>query len=101
MMSAERKHTMNVRTLFVLVALFFFAALPVSAQSARISEDQARRIALQHVPNGTIEEIELDREDGRDVYEVEVRDPDGNEHDLEIDASTGAVLRAEVDRDDD
>jgi uncharacterized membrane protein YkoI len=42
-----------------------------------------------------------DDEDGRQVYEVEVLDPEGNEHDLEIDATSRAVLHAEADDDSD
>ena len=46
---------------------------------------------------GEIIEIELDDEDGRYIYEVEVIAEDGSEIELEIDASTGEVLKADVD----
>jgi uncharacterized membrane protein YkoI len=41
---------------------------------------------------GEIDDLELDRDLGRYVYEVEVHDADGREWDLDIDAKTGEVL---------
>lgn len=58
---------------------------------------KAADIALARVPGGTITEIELDREQGREVYEVEVRATDGREHDLVIDASDGSVISETID----
>lgn len=63
--------------------------------------EEAGRIALERVPGGTIESIERDRHLGKLVYEVDVRAPDGREHDLTIDASDGRVLSEEIDWDDD
>ncbi len=60
-------------------------ALPI----ARIME-----IALQAVP-GEIVEIELDRDDGRLIYEVEVLTGGGRVRKVDIDARTGAVLEIE------
>ena len=42
---------------------------------------------------------ELDREDGRVVYEIEFKS-NGMEYEYEIDASTGAVLKYDKERDD-
>lgn len=41
---------------------------------------------------GDVTDLELDRDLGRLVYEVEVRDAQGQEWDLELDAATGEVL---------
>ena len=60
-------------------------ALPV----ARIME-----IALEQAP-GEIVEVELDREDGRLIYEVEVLSGSGRVRQVDIDARTGAVLDIE------
>ena len=46
---------------------------------------------------GEILEIELDDEDGRYIYEVEVIGEDGSEIELEIDAGTGEVLETDID----
>ena len=44
-------------------------------------------------------ECELDRDDGRAVYEVEFK-ADGYEYSYEINATTGAIISQERDRDD-
>lgn len=80
-----------------LTAGMGFTASAAHAQDGLISIAEAERIALEHVPGGTIEEIERDRERGVIVYEVEVRAPNGVEHELVIDARTGRILRAEID----
>lgn len=64
-----------------------------------ISAEQAKKIALQNF-NGTIKELELDEDDGRLVYEIELIN--GNrEADIEIDAYTGKVLMLEIKTEDD
>jgi uncharacterized membrane protein YkoI len=68
-------------------------------QVTRITLEQAKAIALKAVPGGTIKDAELDNEDGNVVYEVEVIDQKGIEHDLVIDAGNGKVLVNEVDLD--
>ena len=62
-----------------------------------ISEEQARKIALEKV-NGKIVDFELDYDDGRPEYEIEIR-ADGKEYDLEIDGYTGKITKFEVDND--
>ncbi|BAH44923.1 hypothetical protein BBR47_39460 [Brevibacillus brevis NBRC 100599] len=64
-------------------------------QPVKISVEQAEKIALAKV-NGNI--IKLDEDDHHSVYEVEVRSAKGQEVDLEISSTTGAVL--DVDWDD-
>ena len=67
-----------------------------------IGEEKAREIALAKVPGGRVVKAEYDMEDGRIVYEVEVL-LNGVEHDFDIDALTGDVLKwdQELDEDDD
>lgn len=50
---------------------------------------------------GRILEVELEREDGRWVYEIEVLQADGRKCEVEIDAATARVLEVETDDDDD
>lgn len=78
-----------------------------SAKSGLISEDEAKDIAVGFVfPNGAGEaevrfyEIKLDYEKGEFVYEVEFS-VDGIEYELEIAASSGKVLDADIDNDKD
>lgn len=73
---------------------------PEEPTAERITEDEAKRIALEHA--GLTEaavkglRVELDREDND--YEVEFY-AKGLEYDYEIDATTGAILKAEQDKD--
>jgi len=63
-----------------------------------ISTDRAIEIALGQF-SGTVDDIELDTEDGRLIYEIEIESPSG-EADIEIDAYTGEVLVVDIDLDD-
>lgn len=45
---------------------------------------------------GQVMEVELDREDGRYVYEVKIIDSADKVHKLELDAASGDVLRHKV-----
>lgn len=44
-------------------------------------------------PQATIGETELEQEYGRYIYKVELRDPQGQKWDVDLDASTGEVLK--------
>lgn len=48
---------------------------------------------------GRVIEVELDRDDGRWLYELELVTPDGRLYEMEIDAATGNIL--EIEREDD
>ena len=63
-----------------------------SSQSAKfISMEQAQKIALQKVPGARIDNIELDYEGGRGIYEVELS-LKRYEYDLKLDARTGSGI---------
>ena len=69
--------------------------------SAAITEDQAREIALADA-GLTAEEVtflktQLDRDDGRLVYDVEFYTADYTEYDYEIDAADGTMLSSDFD----
>ena len=67
------------------------------AKSSLIRSEEAKKFALNEV-TGTVDEIELEREDGRYVYEVEIeREREGDDDDVTvyIDAVTGNVLYVE------
>ena len=68
-----------------------------------VSEDEAKATALKHAglseSNISRYKIQLDQDDGRMVYEIEFH-AGQTEYDYEIDASTGVVLKADIDRDD-
>lgn len=69
-------------------------------QTIVIKEKKARQIALKKAPKGTVvESCEMDEDDGRVVYELELRHGD-TEYECEIDAETGEVLHWESGTDD-
>ncbi len=68
-------------------------------RNIRITAEESKNIALEKIP-GTVEEVELDEEDGFFVYEVEVETKDGKEYEFMIDAQTGEILDFESDGDD-
>lgn len=64
-----------------------------------ITADKAKSIALGRAPSGTtVVKCQLDRDDGRTVYEVEMRNG-RMEYDCDIDAATGTILTWESDYD--
>lgn len=62
---------------------------------ALMNIEEVSQIALKEF-SGTITEVELDEEDGRLIYEIEIEAGD-QEAELEIDAHTGEVLIIEID----
>ena len=70
------------------------------AKKAKISPEQARKIATDKVA-GTIVEEELERENGKLVYSIEIRDANQKVYDVEVDAKTGAIVNVEEEIEDD
>ncbi|SDN58278.1 Uncharacterized membrane protein YkoI [Psychrobacillus sp. OK028] len=71
----------------------------VAANTKLITEAKAIEIAQKQI-KGTVLEIELDSDDGRYEYEIELRTAKGDAE-FTIDASTGKILENELDNDDD
>ena len=71
---------------------------PAQPSGGFIGEEAAKSAALAHagLSGAGFIDWELEEEDGRGVYKLEFRSG-GAEYDYEIDASTGAVLKAELD----
>ncbi|MDY0395359.1 PepSY domain-containing protein [Virgibacillus halophilus] len=67
-------------------------------QKTVISAEEASRIALNQF-SGTITELELDEDDGRYIYEIEIEDGNDREAEFEIDAMTGKTISIEIDDD--
>jgi uncharacterized membrane protein YkoI len=61
--------------------------------NVHISESRARQIALSRVANGSIKDIDLERENGIMVWEVDVETPGKGYQELLIDAHSGVVLQ--------
>lgn len=70
-----------------------------SANNSIISIEKAKQIALDKIPGAIVKKIELDTDDGKTVYEGELRK--GNwEYEFKIDAFTGTILEWDSDFDD-
>lgn len=57
------------------------------------SFEKLNEAALAKYPGGKIEDTELEQEHGRYVYQVEVRDAQGVQWDVELDATNGKILQ--------
>ncbi|MFJ7285286.1 PepSY domain-containing protein [Pseudomonas sp. NPDC099000] len=95
----------------ILTALFTASILTLTASLAQardLGPDEALRLrdagtivsfeklnatALAKHPGAKITETELEEEYGKYIYQVELRDPQGIEWDLELDAVSGQVLK--------
>ncbi|WP_411735554.1 PepSY domain-containing protein [Paenibacillus sp. M2] len=62
-----------------------------ASKQVKLTASQASNIALKQVTGGKVTKVELDHDDGRYVYEIELRTAQG-EADVDIDANTGKVL---------
>lgn len=68
-----------------------------SEKKAVIDMNKAIEIALEQFP-GVVDEVELEEEDGRLIYEVEI-EGDGEEAEFQIDAYTGEIIVIEIEDD--
>ena len=99
----------SVRSLLILLVIAVLCQVLCSKGELRmmvagglcrggISEAQAKQIVEQRAgTTGTYREFKLERDDGRTVYEGELRSGQ-TEYDFTIDATTGTILEWEVDR---
>ena len=62
-----------------------------------MSFEKLNAIALAKHPGTQVHQTELEQEFGKYVYQVELRDNKGMEWELDLDATTGAILKDRVD----
>lgn len=70
------------------------------AQEAKVSRQQAEAIALGKI-SGTIVEGDLEKENGKLIYGFDIRNSENQMFDVEVDANTGEVLKAQPDNEAD
>ncbi|MDI3397970.1 PepSY domain-containing protein [Pseudomonas sp. V88_4] len=58
-----------------------------------VSFEKLNATALAKHPGSTITDTELEEQYGKYIYQIELRDPQGLEWDLELDAVSGQVLK--------
>jgi peptidase YpeB-like protein len=62
-------------------------------KEAKITESAAAEAALKAVPGGTIEKMELEKEDGKFIYSYDIKKPGkSGVEEVHVDAMTGAVI---------
>ena len=70
---------------------------PPAASGQVLSWDQVQAIVTGRLPDAVFEEIKLDEDDDRLIYEVKFWDAAGEEYEAELDACTGEILKWERD----
>jgi len=71
------------------------------AKEAEVPSKQAEEIALKEVKGAHVQKVELERENGELVYEVELEGTYDDDVEVVVNATTGKVVRVDDDRDDD
>lgn len=91
----------------ILIAGSFLLAANISQAEDSDQKRGTPEISMEEVTSqmaekydGTVTEVELDREWRGDVYEIEIRGRDGYEYDVEVDANSGEILKEERERED-
>lgn len=62
-----------------------------TAGNTSITKDEAKQIATEQYP-GTVTEIEHERENGKEVYEIEITG-DEYKYELKLDSNTGEIVK--------
>ncbi len=79
--------------LLLLIGTVGCASQKALLREARISREQAERIALDKVPQGQIREGELEKEQGKLVWSFDIATPGSTAMtEILVDAKTGAVV---------
>ncbi len=73
------------------------ASLAQGDPDAKLSEEEAVQIAIGEFPGTTSTSVELEEEDGRAVYEINL----SNGYEVEVDGNSGQILETEASDDDD
>lgn len=92
---------MTLRALSLPIAaasLAMFAAGPVLAHPDATPLHRCVDAALAKKP-GQVLEVELEREKGREIYEIEISGEDGKRWELECDLETISIIKVELDDD--
>lgn len=63
-------------------------------KSTRVSIEKAEEMAMAKFPEGSVEEIELDRDDSPLVWKIDLKILPRTRAEVEIDANSGEILKA-------
>lgn len=70
---------------------------PQSSSGGVLSWAEVQAIVTARLPGASFEEIQLDEDDGRKIYEIKFWDSAGVEYEADLDALTGEILKWEKD----
>lgn len=97
---------MKILTAFIAATAFTFTTGYVQARDLGPDEalklrdagtiqsfEKLNAVALAKHPKSTITDTELEQEYGKYVYQIELRDAQGVEWDVEVDAVSGQILK--------
>jgi uncharacterized membrane protein YkoI len=93
------KHVLKRLSIAAAVLAAPLAVYAASAPEPRITEDQAREIALKAAP-GTVVKSEYEKEDGGWRYSFDIRQGD-RIHEIGVDAFTGKIVEDSFESPDD
>jgi uncharacterized membrane protein YkoI len=88
------KRTLLAGLLAILLVPGIAAAEPPRKTGAKISPEEASKIALERVP-GNVTDVTIERKRGKQVYVVEIQTADEGEKDVLVDIKTGRVVGTE------
>jgi uncharacterized membrane protein YkoI len=77
--------------IFLVPAMAAAQAQRQTPPAAKITEEQATKIALERIP-GKVTEVKIERKRGKSVYVVEIQTPNGGEKDVFVDIQTGEIV---------
>jgi uncharacterized membrane protein YkoI len=63
---------------------------PITGSLVKLTQDEVKVIALKQYA-GSVKDVQLNNENGRDVYKISIHDQKGKDHEVKIDANTGEI----------
>jgi hypothetical protein len=92
---------MKILTMITLMGALLGGCAATASQAERIDKEAAKAAAIAEAgvdaSEVTVTSLELDKENGREYYEVDFV-VDGAEYEYEIDALTGEIITFEVEK---
>jgi len=88
------KRALYASLLAVLLLPAMVAAEPPRKAGAKISPEEASKIALERIP-GNVTDVTIERKRGKEVYVVEILTPNEGEKDVLVDIKTGRIIGTE------
>ena len=93
-----KKGTAMKRAIYAGLLAILFAPALAAAQAqrqtppaAKLTEEQATKIALERIP-GKVTEVKIERKRGKNVYVVEIQTTNVGEKDVFVDIKTGRIV---------